>query len=160
MRTQARTGWAIAAAAAAIVASVAGPTVARAEPAGAGFTATPDGILSITLQNKKTGRCLEQGANGHVFTAPCNGSSQQRWNWFGSDPEWRSLANAWSEECLDGTSSGGRVYTLSCNGSDYQKWKHSSGQFNQRQSVQNLDSNFEGSVYLSPWNGSDYQQWL
>ncbi|MEQ4725510.1 ricin-type beta-trefoil lectin domain protein [Nonomuraea sp. B19D2] len=157
------TGLATTPASAAVAAPITEIPAAQATLAESGFTMEPANIGARAagyVRNQETGRCLEQGRDGHVFTNPCHYGPTQTWTWVGGE-NYKSLVNSWSQECLDGTSATGRVYTLSCNGGDYQKWRlfSPSGHIIQWESEQNLDSNWAGSVYLSPSNDGDYQRW-
>ncbi|MBG0823327.1 ricin-type beta-trefoil lectin domain protein [Planomonospora sp. ID91781] len=161
----ANTSLASAPASAAVAAPIAAASATQATPAESGFVMESVSIGAQAagyLRNRATGRCLEQGWDGHVFTNPCNYGPAQTWTWIGGE-RFKSLVNSWSQECLDGTSATGRVYTLSCNGGDYQKWSLGEyGHITQRQALQNLDSNWEGSVYLSPqdrYNTNNHQKW-
>ncbi|WP_066366980.1 RICIN domain-containing protein [Herbidospora mongoliensis] len=149
-------------ASAAVTAPITVAPAAQATLAESGFTmesATIGAQAAGYVRNKATNRCLEQGNNGHVFTSLCHYGPTQTWTWVGGEG-YRPLMNWHSQECLDGTAATGSVYTLSCNGGDYQKWQLGvAGHITQRQSVQNLDSNWAGSVYLSPQNRGDYQMW-
>jgi hypothetical protein len=110
------------------------------------------------IKNRQTGRCLEGAAGGHVYTAPCSGSTYQGWYYTPVGQGWHRIQNWQLNWCLDGNN--GRVYGLACNGGGYQRWgRHSVTANIAHYATDYLDGNYEGSVYLSPINDGNYQKW-
>lgn len=110
------------------------------------------------LQNRATGRCLEDNGGPRTSVGPCALPSM-KWDIQSVGEGYVTIRNVNSGRCLD--SNGSAVYLGGCNGGYYQKWSlHNDGVISHAVYGQSaLDSNANGSVYLQYQNGGNYQKW-
>jgi hypothetical protein len=81
-------------------------------------------VISYSLEDAGTGRCLDSNANGNLYTSPCQapGNPYQDWVLNGAlIPGSRSLLDGVTGLCLD-SNANGNAYTLPCNGGNFQNW--------------------------------------
>jgi hypothetical protein len=103
-----------------------------------------------TVQSQNTGRCLDGGRGGDIYTKDCeNNNAYQRWDIpkNGSNYILKSQGTAY---CLDSNNEG-RVYGSNCKSDNpYQRWEFSSGdggKYKNEKTGRCLDSNNKGEVY-------------
>ncbi|GAA0935199.1 RICIN domain-containing protein [Virgisporangium aurantiacum] len=169
MTMRARTiGLAVIATMAAVL-GLAAPALTTAAFAAAASTGAPNGDLH-TFRNTATGRCLDSGNDGSVYTLGCNAGWYQLWR-----DNVGGLSNFQTRKCLD-PDVGGTVFALVCNRWDGQYYEYVrignlpdlnpeySGIFTLKplQGLKKgmcLDSNGNGNVYMATCNNGMYQQW-
>jgi hypothetical protein len=116
----------------------------------------------LEMQNRATGRCLEDSRASGLRARPCNNTSNQQWAEIpGSGPE--TLVNRNTGRCLDDSFEAG-LRTFPCNSLDYQRWHLIVDKFpyliyqNQR-TAGCLDDSTQFGLRTFGCNNGIYQQW-